>query len=211
MLEVDLLRGSGWSRERMPSLRLLGGRGTLLDPWVGGAAATIALSLGLAAHLILPLRKEMAAAEGALEDAVADSARAAALALTVRAVEARRDSIAAKVAMIRSIDAHRYLWPRILSQVADALPPGAWLTHLGQVDAPRPATRFQVEGVAPDNLSLTRFWDALESATSIAGVSLLSTEVVETPSGRGHFFVLQADEELSGGARAASPRPGDGR
>ena len=183
----------------------------LLDPWVGGSALAIVASVGLGAYLILPLRSEMAAVESALRVAVADSVSAAAVALTARTVEARRDSIAARVALIRRIDDDRYRWPRILSQVANALPSDVWLTHLSQVDASRRITRFQIEGVAPDNLALTRFWDALESATALGGVSLLGTEVVETSSGRGHLFVLQADSQDRGGPPRAALRHEEGR
>ena len=183
----------------------------LLDPWVGGSALAIIASFGLGAYLVLPLRSEMAAVESALRVAVADSASARALALTAETVEASRDSIAARVALIRSIDDDRYRWPRILSQVADALPSDVWLTHLGQVDATERTTRFQIEGVVPDNLALTRFWDALESATAIGDVSLLGTEVVETPSGRGHHFVLQAEAQGPGGPPATVHRHEEGR
>ena len=183
----------------------------LLDPWVGGSALVIAASVGLGTYLILPLRSEMAAVESALRAAVADSVSVAAVALTARTVEARRDSIAARVALIRRIDDDRYRWPRILSQVADALPSDVWLTHLSQVGASERTTRFQVEGMAPDNLALTRFWDALASAPAIAGVSLLGTEVVETSSGRGHFFVLQAESQGPGGSRPATRRHEEGR
>lgn len=183
----------------------------LLDPWVGGSALAILASVGLGTYLVLPLRSEMATVESALRVAVADSVSAAAVALTARTVETRRDSIAARVALIRRIDDDRYRWPRILSQVANALPLDVWLTHLSQVDASERTTRFQIEGVAPDNLALTRFWDALESATAIGGVSLLGTEVVETSSGRGHLFVLQAESQGPGGPPPAALRHEEGR
>ena len=201
MLEVDLLQGGGWGGDgRSRTTRSGAGPGRLArDGWVAGSALAVVLSLGFGAYFALSLRGRTTGLEEALRTAVADSARSTALLDGMRALEARRDSIAARVAIIQEIDARRYLWPRIMDEVAGALPDEGWLTRFAQVVPPEDPLRFEVEGMTRDNLSLTRFWNRMESSPFIRRVRLISTgNVTAGPGGPGadlHYFVLQAEPE----------------
>lgn len=202
MLEVDLLRGGGKPQKRSATHALprAGARGPAFDPWTIGSGLTILASLGLAIYLVLSVRGRAAALEEALDVALADSVRGAALIGKMRTLEARRDSIASRVAIIREIDARRYLWPRIMDEVAGVVPPDAWLTGLTRTTAPEDGVRFQVEGLARDNVSLTRFWNGMEASPFIREVRLVSTEnVVAGSAAVGavdlYRFVLQAEPE----------------
>ena len=202
MLEIDLLQGDGWGR---------GGRSGTADSdrsarrlsrdgWIIGCGLTVLMSLGLAAYFALSVRGRAAGLEEALRAAMADSVRSAALIEKMRALEARRDSIAARVAIIQEIDARRYLWPRLMDEVAGVLPEEAWLTRFAQVGGPEDPARFEVEGVARDNSSLTRFWNGLESSSFVRNVRLISTEYLAAGPGGGtggdlYYFVLQAEPE----------------
>lgn len=202
MIEVDLLQGGGWGRDGRSRTRNPGASGRSLsrDGWIIGSALAILASLGLAAYLALSIRGRAAGLGEALDEAVADSVRSAALIAKMRTLEARRDSIAARVSIIQEIDGRRYLWPRIMDEVAGVLPAEAWLTRLAQVASPEGPARFEVEGVTRDNFSLTRFWNGLESSPFIRNVRLISTENgAAGPSGEGgvdlYYFVLQAEPE----------------
>ncbi len=202
MLEVDLLRGGGKPQNRRAALTLPRAdvRGLPLDPWTFGSGLTILASLGLALYLVLSVRGRAAALEEALDAALADSVRGAAVVGKLQTLEARRDSIANKVAIIREIDARRYLWPRIMDEVAGAVPADAWLTSLIRIPSQGDGVRFQVEGLARDNVSLTRFWNGMEASPFIRDVRLVSTENVvaeSTADGTVHVyhFVLQAEPE----------------
>ena len=202
MLEVDLLQGGDWGqdgRSRKPVSRVRDRR-LSRDGWIIGSALVILLSLGLAAYFALSVRMRAAGLESALQAALADSVRSAALIGKMRTLEARRDSIAARVAIIQEIDARRYLWPRIMDEVAGVLPEEAWLTRFAQVMSQETPARFEVEGMARDNFSLTRFWNGMESSPFIRNVRLISTENVPgAVSGRAggdlYYFVLQAEPE----------------
>ena len=50
--------------------------------------------------------------------------------------EATRDSLYQQVAIIKSIDDSRYLWPHLLEEISNALPQYTWLTS-----SRRPARR----------------------------------------------------------------------
>ena len=202
MLEVDLLRGGSNPQKRRagPTLPRTAVQGLSLDPWTIGSGLTVLASLGLALYLVLSIRSHTAALDEALDAALADSVRGAVLIEKMQTLEARRDSIAARVAIIQEIDAQRYLWPRIMDEVAGVLPADAWLTNLTQVASPDDGVRFQVEGMTRHNVSLTRFWNGMEASPFIRKVRLVSTENVVAGSGVGesdhlYHFVLQAEPE----------------
>jgi len=202
MIDIDLMPKG---RRRAPdeawsgSLRGLYLRSLVADPWVAAAGLASALALGMAAALWIAEAKRAARVQRDLEAAGADSARYAALVGRSEALSARRDAVARRAALIGEIDARRYAWPRTLDEVAAALPAGAWLTQVRQME-PAPARRFRVEGRASTHLALASFWNALEASRSIANVRLVSTEHAVEP-GRGAMagsdvdaFVLEADQ-----------------
>ena len=202
MLEVDLLRGGSGPHGRRPRLNWPHNpaRGLSLDLWTIGSGLTILASLGLAIYLVFSVRGQAAALEETLHTALADSVHARVLIEKMQTLEARRDSIAARVAIIREIDAQRYLWPRIMDEVAGVLPGEAWLTSLSQVPSSDGRIGFQVEGMTRDNHSLTRFWNGMESSPFIHNVRLISTETeaagsAAAGSGDLYRFVLRARPE----------------
>ena len=202
MIEIDLLQGGGWGRDGRSRTADAGVRSRRLfrDGWFIGSALVIIGSLGVGTYLGVSIRARTAGLEGALQAALADSARSAGLIEQMQTLGARRDSIAARVALIQEIDARRYLWPRIMDEVAGVLPEEAWITRLAQVVSPEDAIRFEVEGMSRDNFSLTRFWNGMESSPFIRGVRLVSTENVAAGPDDGtdgdlYYFVLQAEPE----------------
>ena len=87
-----------------------------------------------------------------------------------------------------------------MDEVAGVLPAEAWLTRLAVVASPEVRDRFEVEGMARDNFSLTRFWNGMESSPFIRNVRLVSTENVAAGPHNGagvslYYFVLQAEPE----------------
>ena len=202
MIEVDLLTDGRKASGRWPQMSLKGLhiRGLPLDGWIIGSGLTMLVSLGFAAHLLLLIRGRASGIEEAMQKALSDSVRNAAFIQQVQTLEARRDSVAARVAIIQEIDARRYVWPRIMAEVARALPADAWLTHFAQAPSADEFARFLVEGKARSNIALTRFWDGMESSHFIRDVRLISTEhVVEGPAADGtadlYYFVLEAAQQ----------------
>lgn len=202
MIEIDLLQGGGWGRDGRSRTADAGvrSRRPFRDGWFIGSTLAIIGSLGVGTYLGVSIRARTAGLEEALQAALADSARSAGLIEQMQTLGARRDSIAARVALIQEIDARRYLWPRIMDEVAGVLPEEAWITRLAQVVSPEDAIRFEVEGMSRDNFSLTRFWNGMESSPFIRNVRLISTENVASSSagevgGDLYHFVLQAEPE----------------
>lgn len=202
MIEVDLLpRSSTQGNRRVSStpvprkpLRFL-----LQDPWVLASGSIVVLSAAFAVWLLFAGRERAIELDSALETAVLDSARTVVLTREAQSVAARLDTARARVAVIRNFDARRYIWPRLLDEVARALPREAWLVQIAQLSAEEGRVRFRVEGKTFDNFTLSSFWDGMESSDFIHDVRLVSTEHLTEPSVDSgepqstYFFVLEAD------------------
>ena len=203
MIEVDLLRGSPGIRGGRPGKDPAGLRlwNIPMDGWVVGSCLTMLMSVGLASYLVLSVRGQTTDLDLALAAALGDSASTAARRHGAVALQARRDSIASRVALIQELDALRYLWPRIMDEVANALPEEAWLTRLAQVPSDDQQARFRLEGMARTSRALTRFWNGLESSLFIGDVRLITSDHGLVASGGGdtdnslHHFVLEAGHE----------------
>lgn len=211
MFEVNLLpvrKGGGSSGKRgRPGKRQSrrGGRVPRLislDLWVVGSGLIVVGSLATSVQMILGASEPLRQLDAALGEALQDSARTAERIQVWRRLEQQRDSVVARVALIEEFDARRYDWPHLLDEVAVAVPDGVRITRITDVTSGRTPIRFQIEGNARDNLSLTRFWNRLETSFFIRDVQLLSTEHLvarDLDTGDGvqasYHFVLQADSE----------------
>jgi len=177
LIEVNLLPGGKKRtarRRRGLSLSLPDVSGLPRDPYILGAVAAGIVSIGLMAWLFLGVRSDMEEAQVQLEAAVQDSVRYADLIQRTSALTARRDSIAARVAIIQDIDAGRYVWPHILDELARALPDYTWMTAITQLQSE--PLQIQVTGQAGSIFAITNFMEAIESSEFLRGVSLQRTE-----------------------------------
>ncbi len=98
-----------------------------------GTLSTVVLAIGF-------LYLGQAARERSLVErevrAVEDSTRYKVVLAAKAKAEATRDSLYHQVAIIRSIDDSRYLWPHLLEEISNALPQYTWLTVITQTSAP---------------------------------------------------------------------------
>lgn len=204
MIRVNLLpggkKGSGGPKFSF-ELPSIGGLPT--DKWVLSAAALGIVVLAGIAYLYMTTTSRIEELDLQVEEAVRDSARFADLIEQTDRLQARRDSIAEKVAIIQEIDQDRYIWPHIMDEVARALPDFVWLSGLVQV-ARAGQLEFQVSGRAGNNFALTRFMENLEASPFIRNVSFISTtQVLEGRSEPGggrlvNEFQLEAAYEQPG-------------
>ncbi|HEU4563715.1 MAG TPA: PilN domain-containing protein [Gemmatimonadaceae bacterium] len=74
-----------------------------------------------------------------LEAAAQDSIRFAAVIKERRKTESQRDSVLTQLALIRSLDGKRYIWPHLMDEVSRALPAYTWLTSITQQGDAAPA------------------------------------------------------------------------
>ena len=223
MIQINLLPGGAPKRAtaargaRRPALPT-----SSMDPRVA--------AVGLAAFLVLVLAgfgwwktgSARTALETEVEAETQDSVRLARTISLMETLDARRDTIENKIAVIRSVDGRRYVWPHLMDEVSRAVPPYTWLTKLAASDddtpaapaaAPAPAAgdttkpaapaaapapegpAFSVEGNAGTTQALTRFMKNLEMSPMIRDVALVTSEQT-TQEGRTYLkFTLEARYE----------------
>jgi len=210
MIEVNLLPGGKKKTRKRGKFTLalpkFGGGGGFSapsfskgDPWSLAAGAAVILFLFGAGWLFLGISGVADEITVQIDTAVSDSTRYAGIIQRSSALQARRDSIAARVTVIQEIDQKRYLWPHLMDEVARALPDYTWLTRLSQVVQGDRVT-FQIEGRAGTYFAMTSFMENLEASHFIEGVTLVSSAQVEVRSGSTgpllYEFVFEAMESV---------------
>lgn len=183
MIRVNLLpggkKGAGGPKFafKMPSI---GGLPT--DRWILSAGAIAVVVLVGVGYFYFTNSGRLEELQVQVEDAVQDSIRFADLIEQTDRLQARRDSIAEKVAIIQEIDQDRYVWPHIMDEVARALPRFTWLRNVQQVSQ-ADQLQFQITGRAGNNFAVTQYMENLEASPFIQNVSLLSTTQVMQGTG----------------------------
>lgn len=140
MIEVNLLPGAGRKSDGGSGFDfgalLSTATASIKDKFMIGAVVTVSV----VALSVTLLYMGQAAKERALVErerkAVEDSTRFKVVLAAKAKAEATRDSLYQQVAIIKSIDASRYLWPHLLDEISSALPQYTWLTSVTQTSAP---------------------------------------------------------------------------
>jgi len=135
MIEINLLpgqrrkpAGAGLSGFKLPDLATVVAQ--IKDPWLIGAIAAAVIGLGGNLLLFGINTARLTRAESHLDAVKTEKSRYDAVVAQKRQQERSRDSLAAEMAIIRGIDADRYVWPHMLDQITKALPPYTWLTKV---------------------------------------------------------------------------------
>ena len=145
MIQVNLLPGTAAkSRDRSFNLggMIAGATAGVRDKFMLAAVAsvgTVVLAVGLLFMSQSNLESNLTERE---QKALQDSARYKVVLAAKEKAEATRDSLYQQVAIIKSIDDSRFLWPHLLEEISNALPQYTWLTLVTQTSAP-PSAAFQ--------------------------------------------------------------------
>jgi len=155
MIQVNLLPGSASkSRDRDFNLSgmISGAAANITDKFFVSAVSSAALSVLAVGFLFMGQASRERTLTEREAKAVQDSARYKIVLEAKAKAEATRDSLYQQVAIIKSIDDSRYLWPHLLEEISNALPQYTWLTTVTQTSAP-PSSAFQdtTKRVASDN------------------------------------------------------------
>ena len=140
MIKVNLLPGAGGKSAGASSLDfgalISGATSGVKDKFLLGTIATVAVVGSTVAFLFVgQLSSEHKLVERERR-AVEDSTRFKVVLAAKTKAEATRDSLYQQVAIIKSIDASRYLWPHLLDEISSSLPPYTWLTSVTQTSSP---------------------------------------------------------------------------
>jgi hypothetical protein len=195
VIEVNLLPRSGRSKRKkaqrparpgpgfkLPKFPRLGGdlSGIPGGRWGAAAAVLSALSLASIGFLYTQVAGEAEELQVRLQAARSDSIQYADVIQRAERLQAQRDSVAQRVAVLQDIDEARYVWPHILDEVGRALPAYTWLTSLQQIAAvPKPLVR--IRGRAATYLALTGFMENLEDSPYLGAVRLVGSDPILVP------------------------------
>jgi Tfp pilus assembly protein PilN len=140
MIKVNLLPGAGGKSNGVSALDfgalISGATSGVKDKFLLGTIATVAVVGATVAFLFVgQLTSERKLVERERR-AVEDSTRFKVVLAAKTKAEATRDSLYQQVAIIKSIDASRYLWPHLLDEISSSLPPYTWLTSVTQTSSP---------------------------------------------------------------------------
>lgn len=200
MIEINLLPGqkrktAAASRFRVPDFRAV--LTNVKDPWLLGAITAGLVVIGGNGALYLVNTARLAHLDTVLRGVQAEKRRYDAVVAQKRQAERVRDSLAAEMAIIRGIDADRYIWPHLLDEITKALPAYTWITTIqattGAVTAATaPATptaidttgghevRVSIDGRTVDIQAYTTFLRQLAASPWLADVMpTRATTVIE--------------------------------
>jgi Tfp pilus assembly protein PilN len=140
MIQVNLLPGAGGKSESRSDFNLsgmvTGAASSVKDKVLLATGGTVSAVVLIVAFLWMgQSTKERVLTEREAR-AVQDSARYKVVLAAKAKAEATRDSLYQQVAIIKSIDDSRYLWPHLLEEISNALPQYTWLTVVTQTSAP---------------------------------------------------------------------------
>jgi Tfp pilus assembly protein PilN len=209
MIEINLLPGAGKkTRSRGVGINLSGSlagvASKVTDPYMLGAAATVAVAVLVTLALFWTQRATELSLNEKLQKAEQDSIRFATVIREKRKAQSQRDSVVRQVELIRGFDNKRFVWPHIMDEVSRALPPYTWLTSMLQTNSlvvtaqpaqpaqPAPANgkadpdsatviptvKFRMVGHTVDIQALTRFMKVLEASPFIENVQLVKSTMV---------------------------------
>lgn len=145
MIQVNLLPGNS-SRSQGREFNLGGmiaqAIAGIRDKFMMGAIVSVGTVVASVGLLFLSQSSLEASLTERERQAMQDSARYEVVLAAKDAAEATRDSLYQQVALIKSIDDSRYLWPHLLEEISNALPQYTWLTVVTQTSAP-PSSAFK--------------------------------------------------------------------
>lgn len=139
MITVNLLPGSAKKSQR-PDLNLSGivsgAASSISDKYLVGSVGTVAATVLTVGFLFMGQSSRERTLVEHEQRAVQDSARYKVVLQAKARAEATRDSLYQQVAIIKSIDDSRFMWPHLLEEISNALPQYTWLTVVTQTSTP---------------------------------------------------------------------------
>lgn len=190
------------------------------DPYRLGALALSIAWLGYVGMSQMTASTELADLEPKLEQAREENQRFRSFLNEKRGLEAVRDSIQSQIRTIETVDGDRYVWPRILDEVARAVPAYTWLTDVNfvlstpvpvdsGVVAPPPPVELAINGRTVDIQGYTRLLRQLEDSPYLSNVTAISANTILEQNRAVTAFVLKATYQRpdAPGARRAEVDP----
>ncbi len=137
MIEINLLPGPKKAkRSKGPALNMgamfSGAASQVKDPFLIVAVAGIVLGAALTGWQWTMINGKRTALEELRTQVTADTTRYAGIMADRAAALAYRDTVIRQFTVIKTVDAERYTWPHVLSEISALLPQYTWLVSVKQ-------------------------------------------------------------------------------
>lgn len=145
MIQVNLLPGSASKSQRRDfniSGMFSGAASSISDKYLVSSVGTVSAVVLTVGFLFMGQSSRERTLVEREQRAMQDSARYKVVLQAKAKAEATRDSLYQQVAIIKSIDDSRFLWPHLLEEISNSLPQYTWLTVVTQTSAP-PSSAYQ--------------------------------------------------------------------
>lgn len=171
MIEINLLPGlkrkaAGGSKLKVPDFRAV--LSNVKDPWLLGAIGVGLVAIGGNLALYTVNTARLSHLETVLVGVQQEKRRYDAVAAQKRQAERARDSLAAELTIIRTIDADRFIWPHLLDEITKALPQYTWVTQIQNLSA-APTTAPPTTGTTTGTAAAADAAAASEVRVSVDG------------------------------------------
>src|SRR5688572_22882251 len=143
MIQVNLLPGSASKSQRRDfniAGMVSGATASISDKYLVTAVGTVSAVVLIVGFLFMGQSSRERTLVEREQKAMQDSSRYRVVLQAKAKAEATRDSLYHQVAIIKSIDDSRYLWPHLLEEISNSLPQYTWLTIVTQTSAPPSST-----------------------------------------------------------------------
>ncbi|MHB0962008.1 MAG: PilN domain-containing protein [Gemmatimonadaceae bacterium] len=130
---------------------------------IWSAVAIAVVALGTVPWFHLSATRKARHYRALVAQQAADSAPLAASLQTARRLAHEDSAYTKRVAEIRRRDAGRFVWPHILTELNEAVPPGVWLTEISEAPNTTPVT-VVVRGSSLDVGKVTEFFTRLQAS-----------------------------------------------
>lgn len=166
------------------------------DPWIIGLVVLAVIALVHLGFSFFTQGLTLGRVVDELEIQRQDSMRYAEAIAAADSLEARRDTLEQKSAIIRTIDSDRFVWAHILDEISASLPDFTWLTSISQSAGAGSQVEFRIDGMTGQTQALTRFMRDLEKSPFIRDVNLSSQEQIQQGQRLVNTFTLTARYQI---------------
>jgi type IV pilus assembly protein PilN len=182
MIRINLLPSEERRAKRKISLPNISGGAVL---WV---TLGTCLYVGAVAGIYVLQDRKIKAYETKIVALKEESARLAPQLAKIRKLQAEREEVNKRLAIIAALDKDRYLHVRMMNDLAVNVPDNCWLTELNETGG----TKMTLEGITFSNFIIADFMTSLEGSGRFGDVALAKAEEGDIDGVRVVKFAISA-------------------
>ncbi|MEO5509097.1 MAG: PilN domain-containing protein [Longimicrobiales bacterium] len=199
MIEINLLPGSVKRTKRkgisLPTGKLTSMKLPKLDRVLAASIGMTLLGVLLLLYMQVGGSRRLKAATDGEMALQRDTLRLSVEIAKTASLQAKQDTIKAKLTVIQQLDGGRYNWAHIMDEIGRAVPDYTWLVSIMPAERDADVPAFKIEGRMGNAFALPKFIQDLESSPFIANVALRGSDPLIENKKPLYGFVIEAQYE----------------